>query len=56
MFKMNYKGFLKITFGLLTLVIAGGVLLQSDEKSPEELHKFHLENSPYKETQKLSKK
>ncbi|PSR10991.1 MAG: hypothetical protein C7M88_00265 [Candidatus Arcticimaribacter sp.] len=52
---MSYKGFLKVACGLL-FIGAGVLYTLSSEKSPEELHQFFLENSPYKETHKLSKK
>ncbi len=52
---MSYKGFLKVACGLL-FIGAGVSYTLSSEKSPEELHQFFLENSPYKETYKLSQK
>lgn len=51
---MELKKIFKV---LLGFVFVGLVLYCIDQKqTPEELHKFHLENSPYKKTQKLSKK
>ncbi|MDA9360163.1 Ig-like domain-containing protein [Flavobacteriaceae bacterium] len=51
---MKYKGSLKALCGILLLGIAFFWLSQKD--SIEDLHRYHLENSPFKDIENLSKK
>ena len=51
---MNYKVSLLTLCGFL--IIGSGFWWFTKKESPEDLHRYHLENSPFKETSKLSKK
>ena len=51
---MNYKGSLITLCGFL--IIGSTFWWFTKKESPEDLHRYHLENSPFKETSKLSKK
>ena len=51
---MNYKDSLKIFCGFLLVGISFFWLSQKD--SIEDLHRYHLENSPFKDIENLSKK